>query len=479
MSTSRKRPHPQSRSSSTSSSSPQLRGCSPSIPAQQWPASTEALEAARSFLKECVSMHLPTLLVPDKDADGLCGGLIVYRTLVHMGLSPSLIAVHFVKKGSNIHEAEEGRVMEKYGARYAVVIDQGSRSGPRLIGGDTKTLVVDHHWSEEFPEGATVLSSAKFPPIATSSTLAYTLCLPLLASGATGSSGAKSEAPMRETITQLEYLCVMGTMGDLGTSFRWELPFPDMQDCLKRCTKKALGEAVSLINAPRRTSKYDIETAWSALLGISSPKDFMVTARAFPPLSSSTLQHVKRLHEARADVRAETEHCSHSAPSFSGDGKVALIRISSAAQVHPLIATRWAGTLKSARLQIVMCANDGYLEGQNMTNFSCRTARGNIPKKNGCNQKTEENVDIIALLKSYAAQVPGLRESMGENFARGHKEASGGIVRTEDFERLWAVMLNSKDPQVGESPNKKRKVSGKRKDMPKQSNTLESWVRRE
>lgn len=48
---------------------------------------------------------------------------------------------------------------------------------------------------------------------------------------------------------QAECLCVVGTMGDLGTAFKWEYPFPDTRGCIKKHTKKALGEVVSLINA--------------------------------------------------------------------------------------------------------------------------------------------------------------------------------------------------------------------------------------
>ena len=61
-----------------------------------------------------------------------------------------------------------------------------------------------------------------------------------------------------------------------------------------------------------------------------------------------------------------------------------------------------------------MCANDGYNAG--MTNFACRVAKS---------RKTavgEGATDIIAILKEYASRVPGLRDAMGDDFARGHKE---------------------------------------------------------
>ena len=44
------------------------------------------------------------------------------------------------------------------------------------------------------------------------------------------------------------------------------------------------------------------------------------------------------------------------APKFSADGKVAVITVDSAFQIHPVIATRWAGNLgkKSKKLIMIM-----------------------------------------------------------------------------------------------------------------------------
>ena len=82
--------------------------------------------------------------------------------------------------------------------------------------------------------------------------------------------------------------------------------------------------------------------------------------------------------------------------------------------VRQLIATRWSSSLKGPQLEIVMCANDGYNQG--MTNFACRVARTRKALAG------EGGTDIIAVLKEYASRVPGLREAMGDDFARGHKE---------------------------------------------------------
>ena len=127
-------------------------------------------------------------------------------------------------------------------------------------------------------------------------------------------------------------------------------------------------------------------------------------------------------------------------------------------KVHPLIATRWAGHLQSKALEMVLVANEGYLPGK--VNFSCRIAR--------CARNRDPPVSIIDNLKEYAslarpvaaesgsdlpadtaAQKPSLLERLGQNFARGHVQASGGIVDVTEFEELMSNM------QVGVKPEKK------------------------
>ena len=192
-------------------------------------------------------------------------------------------------------------------------------------------------------------------------------------------------------------------------------------------------------------------SAWKALLEAESPKEVL---------------NNRRLLEARAEINAEVEKRTHAAPKFSKDGKIAVFKIDSKAQVHPVIATRWAGHLKSKFLQIVMVANYGYLPGK--VNFSCRIAR--------CARNQDPPVNIIATLKEVAnLDTTDLVERLGENFARGHKEASGGIVNTAEFEELCTLM------KVGEKPDK---VEGELAKMPRkdskpvQKNTLGNYFQK-
>lgn len=178
---------------------------------------------------------------------------------------------------------------------------------------------------------AQVVSASHYPPVATSALLTYEIC--------------KNLHP--DIASLCGYLCAMGTHGDLGNTLKWNPPFPDMTEVFKTHTKKAINEAVSLLNArkqplnlplvektdkksARRTAKFDVITAWEALLAANSPKEVLSN---------------RRLLSARAEINEEVERQTHTAPKFSKDGKIAVFRIHSAAQVHPVIATRWVSIL--------------------------------------------------------------------------------------------------------------------------------------
>jgi hypothetical protein len=356
-----------------------------------------------------------------------------------LGLPSESIHVHLVSKGNNIHTEEERAKMRSYEPKFIFVLDQGSRPGPPVVDGDHQALIIDHHHATEadFPQGASHVTACSSPPVATSSLLTYLLC-----------------GPLHPKVKEIcDWLCVVGTHGDLGNTFKWESPFPDMKDCLKKYTKKTLNDVVSFVNAPRRTANYDVRSAWEALCETAEP---------------SSILKSPRLRAAREEVTAEVERCTHTAPKFSADGKIAVFRIRSNAQVHPVIATRWAGHLQSKSLEIVLCANEGYLPGK--VNFSCRIAR--------CARDRDPPVDIIASLKHYAnirpapfdgnedepdandpEQLP-LLDRIGSDFARGHVQASGGIVGSDEFEELMRNMqIGVKPPKSegeGDTPKKKK-----------------------
>lgn len=63
----------------------------------------------------------------------------------------------------------------------------------------------------------------------------------------------------------------------------------------------------------------------------------------------------------------------------------------------------------------------------------------------------------------------GFLERVGEDFARGHKEATGGIINKTDFELFMKGMkIGEKDPNA---PPTKKELKAR----PAQSNTLKSY----
>jgi hypothetical protein len=200
--------------------------------------------------------------------------------------------------------------------------------------------------------------------------------------------------------------------------------------------------------------------AWSVVESAKRPQD----------VASS-----RGLHAARALIAQKVEQHTHTPPKFSKDGRFALLTISSPDQIHPVIATRWsspnkttdltfrAGHLKSAKLLAVGVANTGFLPGK--VNFSVRLARRN---------PASQSTNLIQLLKEYAAKTPSLadkllgREDVG--FARGHREASGGVLEVEVWEEFVRDGLEILErPVAGEAARK-------RKEAERPKNTLDRFL---
>jgi single-stranded DNA-specific DHH superfamily exonuclease len=372
------------------------------------------------------------LILPDKDADGLSSGSILHHTLTTLGLSSSLISVYFPPKNANIYDQSTADAISAISPSYIFVLDQGSRKTPPLTTKPHTCLVIDHHFADEggFPEGAEYVTAHDCPPVATSALLTYHICVPL----------------HEDLGDKISWLCALGTHGDLGSTIKWQPPFPDMTSTFKQHPKKTINDAVALVNAPRRSAAYNVRDAWDAVIAANT---------------AAELTKNEKLHEASFEVRRETERCTHTPPKFSADGSIALLTISSETQIHPVIATRWSGHLKSNKLEIVMCANEGYLPDK--VNFSCRVAK--IARA----REGVEKVDIIKKLESIVASDSDLRKRLGESFARGHKEASGGIVGKGEWEEFKKLM------GIGEAERIKKEEKEKKVEKKVQKNTLANY----
>lgn len=104
-----------------------------------------------------------------------------------------------------------------------------------------------------------------------------------------------------------------------------------------------------------------------------------------------------------------------------------------------------------------------------MVNFSCRVAR--------CARNRDPPVNIISSLKAVAdLDTTDLVQRMGESFARGHKEASGGIIPEKEFEELMVLMqVGEKPDQAEEGEKKAEKTKAKTVEKSPQKNTLSNY----
>ena len=138
-----------------------------------WPASVAAIAAAQAFLRDwygisndclwstdCTASAKSgerTLIVPDKDADGLDAGVLLHRTLLMLGHKREAIEVHLPAKHATVHDESERKAMQAKDPKYIIVVDQGSREAPPVVDStETRSLIIDHHLSDQFPKNATV-----------------------------------------------------------------------------------------------------------------------------------------------------------------------------------------------------------------------------------------------------------------------------------------------------------------------------------
>ncbi|OCF45106.1 hypothetical protein I317_00907 [Kwoniella heveanensis CBS 569] len=424
-----------------------------------WPAPRSAMAEARDFIRDIVGNKRSVLIVPDKDADGLSAGTLLYQTLIHMQHPSDLISVHHLTKGNNVHSDFERDIMHASGAEKIVVLDQGSRPGRSLVpplkdvkGEGKRVLIVDHHMSDEWPEDSQVLTACQTPPIATAALLSYMLLRDL----------------HPKVYEEEAWRAVVGVIGaDLGTSVpKWgTAPWPsELGGVFRKLGSKSFSEAVSGINAPRRTAEYNVPKAWDIMLAARTPAD--MANNAFLKL-------------CRLDVGDETAKWARTPPKFSADGKVAVVTVHTGFQVHPVIATRWAGTLGRKSTKLLMCANTGFNPDPNKVSFSCRIAASlrNLPE--------DQQPNLIALLNEYGDRIPGFRERVGGDYARGHKEATGGIIPKDEFDLLLHTMgvpvpgISSVTvkSERGVTPSPRKAGSKGKVIDPKQTNGIEKFFK--
>jgi single-stranded-DNA-specific exonuclease len=312
------------------------------------------------------------------DADGLAAGAVFGRALPRLGFTN----VQVVPSGRG-ESAFEDQARERLAASEPdalIVTDLGiDRSG---VLPNVPTLLVDHHRPEGEPPGAAVVSGYDWEPIPCSAWLAYELLAPLA------------------NIEDLSWIAAVGILSDIGDSAPWDA----LPATKKRYTAKWLKEAVALINASRRASTFDVDTPLRMLMQADHPR----------AVSENDELGAGKLRAYRAEVNAQLAQARRQAPIFGSTANppIAIIKIDSPCQVHPLIAQQWRGRLRD---HVVICANTGYLPG--IVACSARTAL--------------KDLSLPKLFQSL-----DLGDDAGTGFGRGHDQASGGHLSAVGYNRM-------------------------------------------
>jgi len=333
----------------------------------------EAISSFQAFLERC-DKTAKTVVLCHSDADGVAAGAILYRTLERLGFSPLQVLV--TGKGENAYTPGTRRRVSEAAPQTLFVVDLGCKEEPVTPG--VPTCFIDHHRPLGVPPEGVLISSYMWRPIPNSSLLVYRL------------------AQAVTDVSDMDWVAAIGTLSDLGN----KAPFDIIPQAKKKYTAKWLREATSLVNAARRSSSGDAETALRALLSFDSPK----------ALCNADTDDVRRLWEYRAEVRAAFDEGKKAAPIFSKTKPVALVRVSSPCYIHPLVAQVWRTRLPK---YVVIVGNEGYLPGY--VAFSVRTSAG---------------VNVLDML----GQID-LDPAEGY-FGYGHDQASGGVIPVESWRKL-------------------------------------------
>ena len=330
--------------------------------------------AARGAMAEALTQFRddgPVVVLCHFDADGLAAAAVVTRALRAAGRPAEPLVIGKTESPWDRDVRERVTALRPAGL---VLADLGTR--PDAVVPGCPTLVLDHHVPTGEPVDAVTLSGNGLDPEPTTALLAW------WAAEALGDQA------------DLLWLAAVGLIGDMAD----ERGFPELEIAQKRWGKTALRDATSLINAPRRTASADAGPALRLLLKADGPKQ--ITKGDGPDALA--------LHAAKAEVRAAMDMAKRLPPVIAGD--VALIRLHTACQIHPLIAQQWRGRLRD---KIVIAANSGYRPG--WVHFAARSASGR---------------DLIAFLAEHRpANADG-------RYGNGHAQATGGALAAADWNQF-------------------------------------------
>ncbi len=332
----------------------------------------------------------------DADADGLPAAALLVRAMQAAGYAHVTTEPRRKFENAWMPEVHARLADAKPGA--LMLVDLGARPDPVLPG--VPTLLIDHHAPFGTPPGAVLLTSYGTEPTATSGLLAL-WC---------------AEAIAPEVAHELQWLAGISLLSDLGD----KAPFPELEESKKRFGATALKDLTALLNAPRRSAVGDATVALELLLRAETPKEVM----------KSDDPALAELRAAKVETSAAFAAARKTAPKFSTKWKkelgadLAMVRIHTPCQVHPLVAQTWRGQLKHAA---VFGVNTGFRPGY--VHFSGRAPSG---------------VNLLRFLREHTpAGADG-------TFGGGHDQASGGALPVAVWNEFATEMGFGPEMQVRE-----------------------------
>ena len=312
----------------------------------------------------------PVWVLGHNDADGLAATALFAKAFQADGRT---VRTRIVGRGESAWSDEMRSELAGEAAAGVIITDLGLRErGPKP---GAPTLVVDHHLPQAAPAGIDVIAGHGFDPIPTSSLIAY-WC-----------AGEIADAE------PWLWLAAMGLVGDMADTAGFE----EMVEA-RRYGVTAIRDAVSLVNAPRRSASGDASPALRLLLESDGPKAIV----------KGEGPDQQALRDAKAEVKVELEAARKLPPKVAGE--VALIRFSSPTQIHPLIAQQWRSRLGD---KVVMAANTGYRPG--WVHFAIRSG---------------VDRDLVGFLAEHRP------DGAGDEYGSGHRGATGGALKTPDWNRF-------------------------------------------
>lgn len=331
-------------------------------------------ESFRRFVAS-LSVGPPIAVLCHSDADGLPAGAILARTLERHGHT---VVTEVTGKGEHAWSETVRQRLARIAPQALLVADLGSRDHPILE--HIPTLLIDHHRPEGIPPNATLITGYNHDPVPTSGLLAY-WCGSVLTD-----------------IDDLCWLAAISLLSDIGD----KAPFDLLEEAKRRYKATPLRDATSLLNAPRRSASADARPALRLLLTSNGPSD----------ITRGTAPEVALLKAAKTEVNSAFNEAKKAAPVFRGS--VAMVRIHTPCQVHPLVAQIWRTRLPK---YIAMGVNTGYIPGQ--VNFSARSPR---------------DINLLSFLEEHAPA------DAGDAYGHGHDQASGGALRNHAWNEFARIL---------------------------------------